>query len=235
MKKTLLSICGAVVVCSLGFHAQANTILADSGTGPTIVGLANSNTYGYDFTVGSTPLTITALGFWDGPSDLLTPAIGDGFANVHMIGLWDISGNLLASATMQIGTVDPLLGEFRYSNLLIPTNPGPVILSANTKYVLGAGFSASDPDPFKYDVGSFQPTYDPAVSPGKSRYIGSGTGFGFPTTSASPGAFVGPNAKFNVNNVPESGSALLLMVLAIAVVFVLRGCAAKRVTRWTKF
>jgi hypothetical protein len=214
MKTILLSICGAVVVCSLGFRAEANTILTDSGTGSNIAGLANSNTYGYDFMVGSTPLTITSLGLWDGPSDPLTPAIGDGFANMHIIALWDNLGNLLATATMQIGTVDPLLGEFRYSNLLIPTNPGPVILSANTKYVLGAGFSPSDPDPFKYDIGSFQPTYDPAVSPGNARYISSGTGFGFPTTSASPGAFVGPNATFT--SVPDrGGSTLLLMVIAI--------------------
>jgi hypothetical protein len=215
MKKTFLSICGAALVCGFGFHAQANTILTDAGPGP-ISGDVNG-TFGFDFTVGSTPLTITSLGLWDGPEFFagigFTGSVGDGFASAHVISLWDISGNLLATATMQIETADPLIGEFRYSSVLTPTNPGPVILAANTQYVLGASLLTNDGDSFKQGLGGNQPTYDPAVSPGKSRV----SGFGFPTTSASPGAFVGPNATFNGNGVPEGGSTLLLMAMAIAI------------------
>jgi hypothetical protein len=100
---------------------------------------------------------------------------------------------------------------FRFTFALIPTNPGPVILAANTKYVLGASFLTNDGDSFKFGLGGNQPTYDPAVSPGNSR----SSGFGFPQLNSSPGAFVGPNATFR--SVPEGGSTLLLMAMAIAI------------------
>ena len=142
MKKTLLSICGAALVCGSGFQVQANTIITNAGPGGLSIADSDAN-FGYDFTVGSTPLLVTALGLWDGPQEVqgqFSGAIGDGFVNSHVIGLWDSSGNLLAKATIQPLTVDTLVGEFRYSSVLIPTNPGPVILSANTTYVLGAAF-----------------------------------------------------------------------------------------------
>lgn len=224
MKKTLLSIISAALLCGFAFHTEARSILTDSGTGFVFgLGPASSDTVGFDFTVGSKPLTITSLGMWDGPESVgggsFTGSVGDGFASAHQVGLWDNSGNLLATTTMQIGTVDTLIGEFRYSSGFIPTNPGPVILAANTKYVLGAFFLASDPDSFKFSLGSAQPTYDPAVSPGKSRFVAGG--FGFPSVSASPGAFVGPNATFTT--VPDGGGSTgVLLVMALAVVFVLR-------------
>jgi hypothetical protein len=223
MKKTLLSICGAALVCGSGFQVQANTIITNAGPGGINIADSNAN-FGYDFTVGSTPLMITALGLWDGPEGPIpTGSVGDGFVNSHVIGLWDNSGNLLAKATIQPLTVDTLVGEFRYSSVLIPTNPGPVILSANTTYVLGAAFLADDPDTFRTNLSGNQATFDPAVSPGNAR-ISEG-GFSFPAANFGPGSFVGPNAMFtlvsNGNGVPEGGSTLLLMAAAIAPLFLL--------------
>jgi hypothetical protein len=226
--KTLLSICGAALVCGLGFQAKANTLITNAG--PGIVNSSGSDTtWGYDFTVGLNPLMITSLGLWDGPNT--SPgSTGDGFDSTHEIGLWDISGNLLATTTMQMGTVDPLIGEFRYSSVLITTNPGPVILSANTTYVLGAHFISDSVsfDTFRRNLSGDQATFDPAVSAGDGRFSG-GTGFNFPSGDAGPGSFVGPNAMFT--SVPDGGaSTLLLMVIAMVVVFGFRGCAAKRAT-----
>jgi len=223
MKKILLSACVAALSCAANFHAAANTILNDSGLGG-LSGTVSGGNLGYDFTVGSTPITITALGLWDGPNEPLGNAVGDGFASEHIIGLWDNSGNLLAKAVMQIGTGDTLMGEFRYAAVLIPINPGPVILSANTTYVLGAAFAPRDPDPFKLTL----PTFDPAVSSGNARE--SSGSFSFPSDNDGPGAFVGPNAIFTLqsNGVPEGGSTLLLMAVAITVVFVLFHCRGRR-------
>ena len=222
MKKILLSLCAAALSCAANFHAQANTILNDSGTG-NLFQTGSAVNLGYDFTVGSTPIMITALGLWDGPNNPFTGSVGDGFANEHVIGLWDNSGNLLAKATMLIGTTDTLMGEFRYSSLLTPINPGPIILSANTTYVLAAAF-AGGTDTFRSNNSSTQATFDPAVTSGNGR--ASTGGFSFPSTNNGPGSFVGPNAIFslvsNGNGVPEGGATAVLMLGSFALLLGLR-------------
>ena len=216
MKKILLLVCVAALSCAANFHAHANTILTDAGSG--LAGTVSGGNFGYDFTVGSTPLMITALGLWDGPNSNLGNAVGDGFASAHVIGLWDNSGNLLAQATMLIGATDTLMGEFRYSSVLTPTNPGPVILAANTTYVLGAAFAPRDPDPLRLTL----PTFDSAVSSGNARSsVGS---FGFPTDNEGTGAYVGPNAIFTLqsNGVPETGTTAVLMAIAMVILLAVR-------------
>lgn len=216
MKKILLSLCAAALSCAANFHAQANTVLNDSGTG-SLFQTGSAVNLGYDFTVGSTPIMITALGLWDGPNNPFTGFVGDGFADEHVIGLWDNSGNLLAKATMLIGTTDTLMGEFRYSSLLTPTNPGPIILSANTTYVLAAAF-AGGTDTLRSNDSSTQATFDAVVSSGNKR--SSLGGFSFPSVNSGAGSFVGPNAIFslvtNGNGVPEGGNALLLIAIGVA-------------------
>jgi len=220
--KKLSSLYAVALFCCATFDAQANAIITNPGPGMVVDFTANVNA-GYDFTVGSTSLMVTALGLWDGPELIqgnLTGSAGDGFASEHVIGLWDNSGNLLAKAVMQIGTGDTLINGFRYSSALIPINPGPVILSANTTYVLGAAFIANDPDTIRANLSGNQATFDLAVIPGNAR--GSFGSFSFPSLNDGPGSYVGPNALFTVANVPEGGNALLMMSGAVAVVFALR-------------
>jgi hypothetical protein len=175
--------------------------------------------------LGSTPLTITALGLWDGPEfsaqGSVIGSVGDGFSSEHFVGLWDNSGNLLAKAVMQLGTLDTLVGEFRYSSTLIVINPGPLILSAGTTYVLGAAYVSNDPDAVKFDNSS-QVSVDPAVTSGNQR--SSSGGFSFPSNVTNPGAIVGPNALFTAgaNGVPEGGNTFGLMLVAAATLFVAR-------------
>jgi len=123
---------------------------------------------------------------------------------------------------MQIGTGDTLMNGFRYASVLIPTNLGPVILSANTKYVLGAAYIANDPDTLVVNSPGQQATYDPAVIPGDAR--GSFGSFSFPSMNEGPGGpFIGPNALFTLaNGVPEKGSALLLMAIAMVILLAVR-------------
>ena len=223
--RRLIVLLSAVLALAGADALRANSILLNSGTG-TIGGAGANSNFGYDFTVGSNAITITALGLWDGPAvnsiGVTTGSVGDGFASEHIVGLWDNSGNLLAKAVMQIGTGDTLIGEFRYSSTLILTNPGPLILSAGGTYVLGAAYLANDPDLLKEDDGSSQFSVDPAVIGGNIRF--SSGGFSFPSTVSGSGALVGPNALFIVasSGVPDSGNTFGLMLLALGSFFVMR-------------
>ncbi len=199
----------AALICCVATFAFANTIITDPGPG-FLGGTGGNNTLGYDFTVGSSAIELTALGIWDWNQDGLT--------NAHTISLWDTAGNLLATALASPGTINPLDGQFRYTTII------PVILSAGTTYVLGATYVGRDGDPVIGNVSGDQATFDPAVSPGNTRKP-TGGGFVFPNdTSAGPGSFVGPNAQFR--SVPEPGSTALLLGLAVACLI----CAHWRLT-----
>jgi hypothetical protein len=192
------SLCGLAIFCCAASFAGANTIITDPGPGLVSTVGTNSN-QGFDFTVGSTPLLITALGLWDENQD--------GFGSGHVIGLWDNSGNLLAKAVIAPGTVDPLIGEFRYATV-IPIGLGPIILAAGSTYVLGAAYIANDPDRVVVNDSGMQATFDPAVTAGNER--DSAGSFSFPTNTFGFGSIVGPNALFSV---PELGPGVFLIAL----------------------
>jgi len=89
-------------------------------TGPTLLAHPNpgaerndfSGTVGYEFTTGSTAVTIKALGMFDQNID--------GLATSHQVGLWvggDGPHTLLGSVTVASGTTDPLIGFYRYHDL----------------------------------------------------------------------------------------------------------------------
>ena len=198
----------AALICCVATFAFANTIITDPGPG-FLSGASGGNiTVGYDFTVGSSAIELTALGIWDWNQD--------GLAEAHSVSLWDTAGNLLASTLISAGTVNPLVGEFRYATII------PITLSAGTTYVLGAGYVDHTADPFIANISGDQATFDPAVSPGNYRRT---TGFAFPNdTSVGPGSAVGPNAQFR--SVPEPGSTALLLGLAVACLI----CAHWRLT-----
>ena len=202
----------ALLCCSIGY-GSANTILNDSGTG-SVTASSNFHTQGFDFTVGSTPLLVTALGLWD--ENL------DGFGSSHVVGLWDNSGNLLGSVAIPSGTVATLSGEFRYITLA-----SPVTLSAGTTYVLGATFSETDLDRYKVNDSTTQATFDPAVTSGNQRGVENEF---FPSGVGAPGSAVGPNAQFTVLGnhfaVPELGPGMFLVALVFGgLIFLHRGTA----------
>jgi hypothetical protein len=64
------------------------------------------------YTPAGTGSTINALGFWD--------PTGTGLASSHTVDLYGYNGNnysLLASATVQAGTVDPLIDGYRWASI----------------------------------------------------------------------------------------------------------------------
>ncbi len=121
--KRLLAIAAAVLVLAItALPAQAAPLY--SITNATGLNLGNPPfTLGSSFTV-NTAMQLTALGFFDDGSN--------GLAESHQLGLWNSSGTLLATATVNAGVVDPLNGQFRYASIV------PVTLLAGQSYTIGA-------------------------------------------------------------------------------------------------
>jgi len=83
----------------------------------------NPLSFGFQFTTNE-QLTISALGYYD--------YAGDGFSAQHEVGIYDSAGALLISATLEAGTSDPLIGDFRYTPIPLLT------LAANQPYTIAA-------------------------------------------------------------------------------------------------
>jgi hypothetical protein len=146
-------------------------------------------TLGYEFTT-STNLTINALGYWV-----------DGMGNAHGVGIWDTSGNLLVSTTVQ--TTDPVVGHFQWGSI------ANYSLSAGT-YVIGGEFLGND-DPFAYEAQGV--TSIPGYT-WVTDLWSLGSGLNFPTvgsggTYGDNGIFV---ADFSVGSsaIPEPATCLLI-------------------------
>lgn len=156
-------------------------------------------------------MSVTQFGVYDSG--------GDGLAQTNTVGLWDESGTLLGFAGFPPGTAAPLVGEFRYAFL----GSGPLLLNANTSYVLGA---------YSPGLGEIRiQGVPPPTFSSDATLIGTRRNnqiqFSFPRLESGtfPGqAVVGPNMQYTV--VPEPCGASLLAFTAIG--FLTKGRAAIR-------
>jgi hypothetical protein len=156
---------------------------------------ASSETLGWEF-VPTSNLMVTELGLFNG---LLGSAAGNpnGFQQAHVVAIWDISGDLLTSASMAAGTSAPLIGNFRFENA--PS----ALLSAGQHYVIGAYYPSPVSDAFTdRSLGDPSIQIDSNVSFVSMRVLGSPGGITFPTLSypQDVGEF-GPDFMFTL--VPE--------------------------------
>ncbi len=145
-------------------------------------------TLGYSFLVNSS-ITVTGLGVFDAGSDGLNVS--------HDVGLWDASGNLLASTTVAAGIVDPLNGFYRMSAI------SGVSLTAGNIYYVGS-VNGIDNDGWMQDPSVL--TAAPQITYLSRQYEFSGGGLVFPDLvgSGSTGYF-GGNFEFGTstrNQVP---------------------------------
>jgi hypothetical protein len=166
-------------------------------------------TLGFQFTVNST-ITVTALGAFD--SGL------DGLVESHDVGIWLTGGALQTSATVDSGTADPLINQFRYKPV------SPVTLTPGT-YDIGAEWEdGSDPNTFPGDIGTDFATA-PQITFLNNSYAGAGT-LSDPTNedSTSP-AYFGPNFTFTTVPLPSAagGGLVLLGAMSLAAVARRRG------------
>src|SRR5579871_5661363 len=163
----------------------------DNTTGETLSN--NQFTLGWQFTT-SAPMTLNALGVFDDSQD--------GLLASHDVGIWDSSANLLASATVDSGTTDSLVNQFRYQAIT------PVTLPAGT-YEIGAFWGSDDPILFPGDTISNFTTASGVAFVQSS--LASGSSLTDPTDSQGTSAgFFGPNFLIQGANVPEPVSLTLL-------------------------
>jgi hypothetical protein len=193
-------------------HAKAQIMAIESTYNPagTYYAIPADSTYGWKFTVGSSPISVTQLGFFD---------VGlNGLFDSHQIGIWDTSGTLLVQATVPAGTAGDLIGAYRFTLVSDTT------LSANTSYLIGAHSLLPNDTAIAFDAPQ---TYASEINYQSASYFG-GSGFGAPATSygAAHGVF-GPNFQF-VNAIPESEHYSLMAGAGLIVLFAVRKALRKR-------
>jgi hypothetical protein len=88
---------------------------------------------GYEFRVND-DIAVTHLGVYDHGAN--------GLAVSHEVGLWTLNGQLLASATVQAGTVETLTSSFRFQAIPL------VHLSEGVEYVVASTTPIGDPIAF---------------------------------------------------------------------------------------
>ena len=219
MKRLLVLL---VIVLCMSIASQASVIIIDDGTNQ-LRNNQNNQAYGYDFTVGSLDLTVTALGVWDdAATDVVSTTPGqtggtpDGLFGNVTVRLWDHTDTSSPLATVVIsGTDGFLIGEFRFKDMATS-----VVLNAGGTYQLTAHYASTsdilhhfkDPADFTYssaDVGDFVARY--CLNDNHEKFA---TGYGGGNvTSATDKAFIGPNLQY----IPEPLSLVFLSLGGVAV------------------
>jgi hypothetical protein len=189
MKKSIvvLHACGGLLF--FGGSLPASQLLSSSGSGSTSVSALDAY-IGYSFTVGGSSLTASALGLFD--QDL------NGFSEAHNVCIWTSSGTCISSATVPAGSLAPLQGEFRYTQL-----PAPVTLVSGQTYVIAANY----PSQVDWFIANESAQAYGILSPYAT--------LGQAATRVGPGVpllgggylFAGPNIEFTL--VPEPSSVAL--------------------------
>lgn len=163
-------------------------------------GAGNFGTNG-DWTFGNifsptTDLTLVQLGYWD-PSQSLPP----GYNSSHWVGIYDATGTLLDSTTIDNGSVFSNGGEFMFNNVK------PINLYAGQVYVID---SVSASDNYAWDTTGF--TTQDVNWLGDNFVLNGGQVF---TGTANVGdvsnGYFGGNFAFLQGTItPEPGSLMLL-------------------------
>ncbi|HEX5322791.1 MAG TPA: hypothetical protein VFW40_03315 [Capsulimonadaceae bacterium] len=170
----------------------------------------NSYNLGYMFTANSA-INITSVGYFFDPTV--------GFTQDHPVGIYDLSGNLLASGIVSQNTAnDTASGFFEYTSLTggsITLTPGSYIISGVT----------GPTDPFLFDVQDSSDPNNGLITPPQITYdqdefaVGSDLS-AFPNQSDGiPGSYFGPNFLFTPSGLPgvpePSPSVAVLVALAV--------------------
>ena len=124
--------------------AQAIAITAGIDNLSGGVNLSNGSSFalGYEFSL-SNAATVNALGSYDDN--------GDGLGGTYTVGLWDVAGTLLASAT--VGTGDQLASSFRWADI------SDITLGAGNYIVASAGDWLTNGDNYFYGVPGFAASF----------------------------------------------------------------------------
>jgi hypothetical protein len=190
---------GVLAITMVGVGAaQANLMFTSIPTGSD---LAWNGTVGCSFTP-TVNMTVTALGTYDDLGNgIATHGIDD---RGQYAGIFNASGNLLASVMIPSGTAAILINEYRYMPLETPLS-----LTAGTTYILA---STTAQDAYRNPGGE---TISPDFTNVVSRWTDSGFGdvLANPTSIYDAGSFAGPNMLYSV---PEPVTMGLLALGGLA-------------------
>ena len=181
---------------------QLISFTPDSANGGTIQLAAESTTFGYQFTVGNSPILVNALGVWDQNGAALNSS--------HDVGIWDASQVEIASGTVPSGASGNLdSSSFRYVSI------SPVELAAHSTYTIGAYYPSGNTDTIAYNQSSTSPSSFLSGPITGENSNGGEAVLTFPggSVSDSSGVF-GPNAEFTTV-VPEPGATAFAAALAL--------------------
>jgi hypothetical protein len=195
MNRACLIVLGLACLCWSG---QASASSFNPAVEYSTTGTLNDSrpfTLGYEFTTSVT-LDINALGYWV-----------DGLGHNHQVGIWDSTGNLLASTTVL--STDPIQGHFQYDAI------SELVLAPGTYTIGGEFLGNSDPFPANAQgvvtIPGFTWVQDEQIV---------GSGLNFPTDTVG---IYGQNgillANFSVGSalaVPEPASLSLLGTATVA-------------------
>ena len=164
--------------------------IVNVGQGVTTVslvgGTAGTETFGFNFLVGATPIWITALQY---------PALNP-FSGSRQVGIWNTSQTLLASTS--ITTADPIVGFF-YTHSITP-----ILLNAGTTYVIGG--LVSTPTDGVYNTSQVSPY----ISNVTGAMSATGSGFSFPNLANTVTGNAGFVFGFTTDNLISGPSGLTL-------------------------
>lgn len=176
--------------------ASAATLAVDIVRQPAVTVNGRGFVVGYRFLVNA-PIDVVALGAYDRG--------GDGILTGAAVGLYDLAGLALATATVPEGAgAGQLVGDFRFTTIAATR------LSAGTEYVLGS--YSEDPNGFfnaNYGAvggGRVELAADPAITLLRNRDLSSIvagsaiTGLAFPSREATANVHLGsfgPNLLFD--------------------------------------
>ena len=199
----IIAFVALLFLANLRLDAQILAVESTYNPAGTYYAYPADSTYGWRFTVGNTPITVSRLGHFD--------AGLDGLLDAHQIGIWDTAGTLVAQATVPAGTGGDLIGAYRFS--LVPDTT----LSANATYLIGAYYPQQSDTAIAFDAPQ---TYATEISYLGASYFAT-SGFGPPGSSYSGthGVF-GPNFQFTA--IPEPEHFAILIGAGLVVFFVVR-------------
>lgn len=193
IKTSQVAILAAALAGAMSANAGLTLVTNPSGH-ELYADSSDPGTIGYSFTTGSSSggYQVNSLGVLDWNSD--------GLGAAHAVGIWTSGGALVASATVDSGTTDTLIGGFRWQSV-----GGTPILAANTTYVIGALYDANDPDHLvgsipALNTGPMSATMAPGFTLGSLQIV-EGTAYGLTFPSQTYAGAFGPNATLTA--VPE--------------------------------
>ena len=139
--KIAAAVAAALVISAVSKPVLADTLAVDfTGLDPDLTPVQSTFNLGFEFRANSA-ITVTGLGVYD--------YLGDGFLQDQQVGLWDSTGNKLASVFVHGSDSDPSnlvgAGPWRFTAIK------PITLAAGASYVVGS----QGGEEFEFDVTGF--------------------------------------------------------------------------------